>query len=94
MSREKGTYEIFLKNGKPYLRAWHYFDKDYHLDMRIRKANTDKPYCKFLSNYIGLLYLDDKMIAELRQVQSGAYRDENGILTFTPELFAAKVSSK
>ena len=86
----KGTWKVILKNGKPYLRGYHYFGNNNHLDMMIWKAKTDKPYCKFMSSYLGLLYLDDDMKKQLREVLEPHNNAES--FPLSPEEFAAAVS--
>lgn len=88
---KKIIFKVILKNGKPYLRAYHFYGNDCHHDMRIWKADSDKPYCKYMSGYIGLLYLDEEMIADLRRIQAGGSSNKSTVLLFTPEQFAASV---
>ena len=89
--RKEMYFKVILKEGKPYLRAYHFYGNDRHQDMRIWKANSDKPYCKYMSGFIGLLYLDEEMIADLRRIQAGGSSNESTVLLFTPEQFAASV---
>lgn len=89
------AFEVILKDGKPYLRAYHYAGRGKHIDMKIWKAESDKPYCKYLSNYIGLLYLDEDMKKQLRDVLAGRRADadpESG--TMSPEEFAERFAGR
>lgn len=49
------TFEVIKKNGKPFMRMTSYGTVT---DMKIYKANTDRPYVRYLGRYI---YLDDDM---------------------------------
>lgn len=49
------TFEVVKKNGKPYVRMNAFGEIT---DMKVWKANTDKPYTKYAGMVI---YLDDEM---------------------------------
>ena len=61
-------FEVCLKDGRPHLK-WT-FGTGQVLYMYIWKAKTDKPYIKCMSNYIGLIYLDEAQKEKLRELLS------------------------
>lgn len=52
---ENVEFEVIKKNGKPFVRMTAYGRVT---DMRIWKANTDKPYVKYCGMVV---YLEDEM---------------------------------
>ena len=65
-------YEVVVKNGKPFLRMYHpiYDYQGGYNDSMIYKAKTDAPYIKYMSGYLGKLYLEDEMKKELRKIMA------------------------
>ena len=55
-------FKVVLKDGKPWLE-WDQYEITY---LRIWKANSDQPYCK----YNGLtVYLEDYLIEQLKNLK-------------------------
>jgi hypothetical protein len=44
------TYEVVIKNGKPFLRMWHSIYQNGYYDSMIYKAKSEKPYIKYLGS--------------------------------------------
>lgn len=57
------TYRVILRDGKPCVRIT---TGQSVRDMRIFKAHTDKPYVRYDYSYIGTVYLDEELKAQLR----------------------------
>lgn len=59
---KKATFSVVLKDGKPWIK-WEQYETIY---MRIWKAKTSRPYCK----YMGItVFIDDYLVDELREIQ-------------------------
>lgn len=58
-------FKVVMKKGKPYLKM---VCGSYETDMMIYGKDTDAPYVKYCSGFLGKTYLDEKMKAELNRL--------------------------
>lgn len=70
---KEAIFNVVLKDGKPYLK-WTQYETTY---LRIWKANSENPYIKYMSGFLGNIYLDENMKDDLRKLMNHEGGNEN-----------------